>query len=75
MNGFMNIFGGLLKDVGVSLMNFSEIDPAQMINGRHVHSSPKETQVFQSCISFGEDCMSLNLESYIISTMLLVGNC
>ena len=35
--------------------------------GNDIHSSPKETQVFGSCISFGEDCMPLNLGSYIIS--------
>ncbi len=30
-----------------------------------LHSSPKETQVFESCISFGEDCMPLDLGSYM----------
>ena len=29
-----------------------------------LHSSPKETQVFGSCISLGEDCMPLDLGSY-----------
>ena len=26
-----------------------------------VHSSPKETQVLEGCISFGEECISVNL--------------
>ena len=29
-----------------------------------MHSSPKETQVFGSCISFAKECMSKNLGSY-----------
>ncbi len=38
-------------------------------------SSPKEMQGFESCISFGVDCMPVDLGSCIISTRLLVTNC
>ena len=32
------------------------------------------SKVFESCISFGEDCMPVDLRAYIISTMVLVTN-
>ncbi len=34
--------------------------------GKVVHSSPKETHVFEGYISFGEECISVNLTSFII---------
>ena len=36
----------------------------------NVHSSPKETQVLEDCISFGEECISVNLISSKSSTIL-----
>ncbi len=38
----------------------------------HIHPSPKETQVPEGCISFGEECISENLTSCIIYIMLLL---
>ena len=39
------------------------------------HSSPKETQLFWSCPSFGEECRSVNLGPNVISEMLLITIC
>ncbi len=41
----------------------------------HLHSSPKETQLFWSCLSFEEECMSVNFEPNVISIMLPVTIC
>ena len=40
-----------------------------------VHSSPKETQLFWSCQSFGEECRSVISGPNVISTMLLTTIC
>ncbi len=37
-----------------------------------LHSFSKETQHFGSCLSFGEECIQVNLGLYIIATMLIV---
>ncbi len=40
-----------------------------------LHSSPKETQVFCSCLSLGEECTSFNFIPKVICRMLLVTIC
>ncbi len=40
-----------------------------------IHSFSKETQHFGSCLSFGEECIPVNLGLYIISTVLMVTTC
>ncbi len=40
-----------------------------------VHSFPKGTQHFWSCLSFGEECTPVNLGLYLISTMLMATTC
>ncbi len=40
-----------------------------------IHSSPKETQLFWSCLSFGEECRSVNFGPNFICTLLLVTIC
>ena len=40
-----------------------------------IHSSPKETQLFWSCFSFGEECSLVNFGPNIISTILLITIC
>ncbi len=42
---------------------------------RPLHSFKKETQLFWSCLSFGEECMPLNQELYSILTMLVLTTC
>ena len=37
-----------------------------------LHSSPKETQLFWGCLSFGEECRSVNFRPNFINTILLV---
>ncbi len=37
-----------------------------------VHSSPKETQLFWSCLSFREECRSVNFGPNVISAILLI---
>ena len=41
----------------------------------NIHSSPKETQLFCSCLSFGEKCRSVNFRPSLISTIFLVTIC
>ena len=38
-----------------------------------IHSSPKQTQVLRGCISFGEDCISVNLTSCIDKIDMTLG--
>ncbi len=40
-----------------------------------LHSFSNEMQHFGSCLSFGEECIPVNLGLYIISTMLMVTTC
>ena len=40
-----------------------------------VHSSPKERQLSRGCLSFEEECRSVNFWPNVISTMLLVTIC
>ena len=40
-----------------------------------IHSSPKETQLFWSCLPFGEECRLVNFGPNVISTMLLITIC
>ncbi len=40
-----------------------------------VQSFREETQHFRSYLSFGKECIPVNLELYIISTMLMVKTC
>ncbi len=40
-----------------------------------IHSSPKETQLFWSCLSFGEECRSVNFGPNFICILFLVTNC
>ncbi len=41
----------------------------------YIHSSPKETQLFWSCLSFGEECAPFNFRPKVICRMLLVAIC
>ena len=40
-----------------------------------IHSSPKETLLLRSCISFGEECRSVNFWRNVISAMFFVPIC
>ncbi len=65
----VSIFNDFFTEHGGSMEKELHLGPLGMktIVFIQIHSSPKETQVFESCISFGEDCMPLDLGSYIIS--------
>ena len=55
-----------------NLLPWSDIKIFKECGTKTIHSSPKETQLFLSCLSFGEECRSVKFGPNIIFTMLLV---
>ena len=65
----------------IALAFYGQIDPnfqkcpSIIMNNDVLYSFQKEMQHFLSCLSFGEECMPVNLGLYIIPTILMVTTC